>query len=216
MGTRSFPLRPAIRLARRGSLILLGALLAGCTGRGGGWLPPDGIVFSEQATLGFSFSCERSAASYNLNPPAGQMRLQLGYADHGTNPLGGPFSIHGVADEIDPVLESMICIGQEPPPDGYPLVFFGSYRPTSPPPSGLPAPCAMNNSGSTSTEAQAQAACRFEVTVQDNDGNRSPSEGDAFSIKLSTVTDPLIAQFDSSTVIYARSGLLGGGNLEVD
>ena len=30
--------------------------------------------------------------------------------------LGSSFSIHGTADTIDPVLESMICIGQNPPP----------------------------------------------------------------------------------------------------
>ena len=41
---------------------------------------------------------------------------QLAYIDHGSNPLGSPFAIHGIVDTIDPVLESAICIGQNPPP----------------------------------------------------------------------------------------------------
>ena len=43
--------------------------------------------------------------------------IELAYADQGTSVLlGAPFSIHGIVDKIDPVLESMICIGQNPPP----------------------------------------------------------------------------------------------------
>ena len=76
------------QFARRGSLLLLGAALVGCTGQGGGWLPPDGDAFGGKATMGFTFRCERSSASVNLNPPVGRLRLQLTYADHGANPLG--------------------------------------------------------------------------------------------------------------------------------
>ena len=209
MGTWSFPFNPAAWFAKLGVVLLLSATLVGCTGRGGGWLPPDGIIFSAQATLGFSFSCERSSASYNLNPPPGQLRLQLSYTDHGTSPLGGPFSIHGEADTLDPVLESMICIGQNPPPDEHELIFLGQYELTSSPPAGFPAACAAPPPDPD------QPRCRFEAIVRDNDGNRAPSQGDAFSITLSTAT---VTGFegDPGAVVYARSGVLGGGNLEID
>ncbi|CAA9561800.1 MAG: hypothetical protein AVDCRST_MAG73-3774 [uncultured Thermomicrobiales bacterium] len=209
MGTRSFPRKPAARFAKLGLWLLLSATLAGCTGRGGGWLPPDAILFSGQATLGFSFSCERSSASYNLNPPTGQLRIQLNYTDHGTSPLGGPFSIHGEADTVDPVLESMICIGEEPPPGAHELIFLGQYELTSSPPSGFPAECAGPRPDPD------RPRCRFEAVVRDNDGNRAPSGGDEFSIKLSTTTVTGF-EVDPGAVVYARSGVLGGGNLEID
>lgn len=169
MGAMGFPLQPSAGLAKAGPVILLGAALVGCTGRGGGWLPPDGTVFSGQATLGFSFSCKRSAESFNLHPPTGQLRIELTYSDQGNNPLGGPFSIHGEADTLDPVLESMICIGEEPPPGGNELIFMGPYRPTSSPPTGFPDAC-MGRIQDTE-----QPRCRFEVAVRDNNGNRAPS-----------------------------------------
>ncbi len=203
------PGRSSAWLRRIGLLMLLGATLAGCTGRGGGWLPPDGVVFSEQATFGFAFSCERSSASTNLNPPAGRLRIQLNYADHGSNPVGGPFSIHGQVDRIDPVLESAICIGKEPPPTPNELIFLGRYRLTSSPPPGFPAKCAVASSDGD------QPQCRFEVIVQDDDGSRGPSAGDVFSIALSTVT-AVSGSLDPGTVFYTRSGILGGGNIEVD
>ena len=59
------------------------------------------------------------------NPPTGQLRLQLTYRDHGSNPIGSSFSIQGTADTLDPLLESMICIGQEPPIGGNTLIFVG-------------------------------------------------------------------------------------------
>jgi hypothetical protein len=60
--------------------------------------------------------------------------------------------------------------------------------------------------------------------VQDNDQSLTPSPGDRFSIKLSTVTtscasnppDPTCSQLPVATVFYARAGHLAGGNLTVD
>ena len=182
-------------------------LLVGCTGRGGGWLPPDSkLGFSGQATFGFSFSCERSSSSSNLHPKPGRLHIQLSYTDHGSNPLGEPFSIHGEADTLDPMLESMICIGQNPPTSASPneLIFLGVYRPTS---SAVPPKLASCS--------RSVPQCRFEVIVRDNDRNRAPTSGDYFSIKLSqsnVVDDELVPD----SVVYARAGLLGGGNLQVD
>ena len=196
-----------MRSTRIGSTCLLVVLLAGCTGRGGGSLPPDGIVFNERATFGFSFSCEDQS---NSTQQSGRLRIQLEYADHGTNPLGGPFSIHGVADTLDPVLESMICIGQAPPPGVYELIFLGTYWPTANSTVAFPAECRASK-----TDAGAKP-CRFEVIVRDNDGDRKPSAADYFAIKLSNVTEPVSEFTDPRSIIYARAGLLDGGNVEVD
>jgi hypothetical protein len=208
---KGWPLRgrPSARLARLGSLLLVGAALVGCTAHGGGWLPPDGVAFAGKATLGFAFGCERSSASVNLNPPAGRLRLRLTYADHGANPLGGPFAIQGEADVLDPVLESMVCIGQEPPPGGDELIFLGRYRLASTPPSGFPGECAATAPGAD------PPGCRFEVVVRDNDASRGPSAGDEFAISLSTAT-AATGTLDPATVFYARAGVLGGGNIEVE
>jgi hypothetical protein len=92
---------------------MLMVVLAACTGHGGGQLPPKNPVFKGPASFGFSFSCEDKGG---LNPPTGQLRIQLSYTDHGSNPIGSSFGIHGIVDQLDPVLESMICSGQEPPP----------------------------------------------------------------------------------------------------
>ena len=119
-------------------------VLSACTGRGGGQLPPDGIFFKAAASFGFSFSCERSSNSTSTNPPAGRLRIQLSYTEHGTNPLGTGFSVHGTVDTLDPVLESAICVGQNPPPGGNELIFLGRYRTTTTlrrdSPSSAPAP----------------------------------------------------------------------------
>jgi hypothetical protein len=197
-------------LLRACSVLALGAVLIGCTGRGGGYLPPDGLLFGEQATLGFSFSCERSAATVSSNAPTGRLRLQLSYTDHGSNPLGSGFSVHGEADSLDPVLESAVCIGQEPPPGGNVLIVLGRYWPVSSPPAGFRPECRVSNSQPNGPY------CRFEAIITDNDQNRAPSRGDGFSIRLSTVTDPNNTVFPASSVFYARSGVLLGGNLEVD
>jgi len=199
-------LRRSVSLAVAGILI---AVLAGCTGRGGGYLPAAAPLFTGPASFGFSFSCERSSGSANPNPPAGRLRIELSYTDHGSNPLGSSFSIHGIVDVIDPVLESMICIGQNPPPGGNELIFLGRYRPTSPAPAGFPSTCPRR-------ETRPHPLCRFEVIVRDNDRSRAPSTGDFFSIKLSTVTDSRITDFPAATVLYARAGLLQGGNVTVD
>jgi hypothetical protein len=136
------------------------------------------------------------------------LQIQLAYTDHGTNLLGSAFSVHGTVDTVDPVLESMICIGQNPPPTSNELIFLGTYQPLGTPPAGFPASCADK---ATKTEP----LCRFEVIVRDNDLSRGPSKGDAFSIRLSGTT-AVSSQLEPSTVFYARAGLLEGGNLTVD
>ena len=203
----------APRLFRRSVFLaavgILALVLTACRGVGGGYLPPQSPVFNGPASFGFSFSCEDKGG---VNPPTGQLRIQLAYTDHGSNPIGSGFSIHGIVDKIDPVLESAICIGQNPPPGGSTLIFLGRYRLTSSPPAGFPQTCPAR-------ETKTSPLCRFEVIVQDNDGNLAPSKGDFFSIKLSTVTgpciDPTCSQLPPATVFYARAGYLEGGNLTV-
>jgi hypothetical protein len=198
----------------RRSLVFAGTIvsltvLTACTGVGGGQLPPS-IGFTGSASFGFDFNCEDMGG---LNPQTGQLRIQLAYTDHGSNPLGSSFSIHGIADELDPILESQVCSGQEPPPAsafGNQLIFLGRYRLTSPPPAGFP------SSTCPARETTATPLCRFEVIVRDNDQSFAPSPGDYFSIKLSTVTESRVTDFDPTTVVYARAGLLASGNLTVD
>jgi hypothetical protein len=203
--------RRSIVLAAVGVLALV---LTGCRGVGGGYLPPQSPVFNGPASFGFTFSCEDKGG---INPPTGQLRIQLAYTDHGSNPIGSGFSIHGVVDQIDPVVESAICIGQNPPPEPVnQLIFLGRYRLTSSPPAGLPQTCPTR-------ETKTSPLCRFEVEVHDNDGNLRPSKGDFFSIQLSSVPvfcgavppDPRCSVLDPGTVFYARAGLLEGGNLTV-
>jgi hypothetical protein len=195
-------------LRRSLSVAVVGVLavaLTACTGRGGGQLPPDGVVFKGPASFGFAFSCEDKGG---LNPPTGQLRIQLAYTDHGSNPIGSSFSIHGIVDRIDPVLESAICIGQNPPPGGNELIFLGRYRLVSSAPAGFPSTCPAR-------ETKTKPLCRFEVIVRDNDMDRAPSRGDFFSIKLSSAT-VLTSELDPATVFYARAGVLSSGNLTVD
>jgi hypothetical protein len=209
-------MRRSVFLAAIGVLV---AVLTACTGRGGGYLPPGasvgtdvlsqalfpGTVFTGQAPFGFTFSCEDKGG---INPPTGQLRIELAYSDKGTSLLlGSPFSIHGIVDRIDPVLESAICIGQEPPPGVNELIFLGRYRPTSSPPAGFPTTCPTRETPTT-------PLCRFEVIVRDNDGNLAPSKGDLFSIKLSSAT-AVTSELDPAYVFYARAGFLQGGNITV-
>ena len=85
---------------------VLVAVLTACTATGGGQLPPT-AGFTGPASFGVAFSCERSSRSTSLNPPTGQLRTQLSYTEHGTYlPAGSPFTIHGIVDKIDPILES--------------------------------------------------------------------------------------------------------------
>ena len=183
---------------------ILAVALTACTGRGGGQLPP-GVGFTGPASFGFSFSCQDHGG---VNPPTGQLRIQLSYTDHGSNPIGSQFSIHGIADTVDPVMESMICIGQNPPPGGNELIFLGRYRLTSSAPARFPSSCRARQTGST-------PSCRFEVIVRDNDMNRAPSKGDFFHITLSSGT-AVASQLDPATVFYTRAGLLSSGNLTVE
>jgi hypothetical protein len=200
----------ASRLFRRPILLaaagILALVLTACTGVGGGYLPPDNVLFTGPASLGFTFSCEDKGG---INPPTGQLAIELAYTDHGSNPLGSWFSIHGIVDTIDPVLESAICIGQDPPPGGNELIFLGRYQLTSSPaPAGFPSACPTR-------ETKKTPLCRFEVIVRDNDGNFAPSTGDYFQITLSSGT-VLDDELDPGTVFYTRAGLLSGGNLTVD
>jgi hypothetical protein len=195
---------------RRRSLLLaaagiLAVVLTACTGRGGGELPPS-VGFTGPASFGFSFSCEN-----------GKLGIQLSYTDQGSNPIGSSFSIHGTVDQVDPVLESAVCIDHNPPPPPEnQLIFLGRYRLTSSPPAGFPSTCPTQ-------ETSTSPLCRFEVIVQDNDRNLAPSMGDFFSIKLSTVTascadpipDPTCSLLPPVTVFYARAGTLSSGNITV-
>lgn len=212
----------ARRLFRRPILLaavgVLAVVLTACTGRGGGYLPPGpsvddpaftnpfpGVAFTGQASFGFDFSCEDNGGP---NPPTGRLGIELAYTDHGTSVLlGAPFSIHGIVDQIDPVLESAICIGQNPPPDGSTLIFLGRYHLLSSPPPGFPTTCPTR-------ETRTTPLCRFEVIVRDNDLNHAPSTGDFFSIVLSSTT-VVDDELDPATVFYARAGLLAAGNLTV-
>jgi hypothetical protein len=198
----------APRLFRRSIVLaaagILAVTLTACTGSGGGQLPPQGPVFTAPASFGFTFSCEDKGG---LNPPTGQLRIHLSYTDHGSNPIGSSFSIQGTADKLDPVLESEICSGQLPPPGGNELIFLGRYRPTTPPPPGFPQSCPRR-------ETSTSPLCRFEVRVQDNDGNRAASTGDFFSIMLSSATT-ITSELDPATVFYARAGYLERGHLTV-
>ena len=146
------------------------------------------------------------------------MRVQLNYRDHGDNPLGSPFGIHGIVEDFEsvpeygPVLESMICIGDNPPPEPGPpneLTFTGRYRLVSPAPEGFPAECAGRETDTT-------PMCRFEVTVQDNDRNGGTGAGDYFQIRLSTETAPLVELDPPAPVFYTRGGVLEKGNITVD
>ena len=201
--------RRSISLAAAGIFALV---LSACAGRGGGQLPPESPVFNGPASFGFSFSCQDPGG---LNPPTGRLHIELSYVDHGGNPVGASFSIHGTVDTLDPVLESALCIGQNPPPGGNELILLGRYRLTSTRPAGFPVACATRDTETT-------PACRFEVVVRDNDENGVPSPSDYFSINLTTVTtacssvppDPTCS--DLPTGFYARAGLLSSGNLTVD
>jgi hypothetical protein len=190
---------PLVR--RLGSLAVVGILvvvLAACTGRGGGYLPPQAPVFTGPASFGFTFRCEN-----------GDLHIELSYTDKGSNPLGSSFGVHGTADTIDPVLESQICIGENPPPPPEnQLIFLGRYRLTSGSPGLFPTSCPTQ-------ETPTSPLCRFEVIVQDNDQDLAPSPGDFFSIKLSRAT-ALSSELDPLAVFYARAGHLAGGNLTVD
>jgi hypothetical protein len=182
---------------------ILAVVLTACTGKGGGYLAPS-TGFTGQAPFGFSFSCEDKGG---LNPPTGKLSIQIAYADKGTSLIGSSFGIHGIVDTINPVLESEICLGQEPPPGGNELIFLGRYRLTSGSPAGFPSTCPTR-------ETKTTPLCRFEVVVRDNDTNRAPSKGDYFQITLSSGT-VLDDELDPATVFYTRAGLLQGGNLTV-
>jgi hypothetical protein len=207
----------APRLFRRPIVLaaagILAVMLTACSGSGGGSLPPGptasdtfpDTVFTGKATFAFNFSCEDKGG---INPPTGQLRLQLTYTDHGTSQLlGSPFSIQGTADTIDPVVESAICSGQNPPPGGSELIFLGRYRLTTSPPPGFPETCPKR-------ETSTSPLCRFEVIVRDTDGDLAGSRGDFFSIKLSSAT-AVTSELDPLTVFYARAGYLERGNLTV-
>jgi hypothetical protein len=204
-------LRRSLSVAAAG---ILGVALTACSGQGGGQLAPDGGEFAGPATFGFNFSCERSSRSTSsLHPKSGRMRVQLTYRDHGTNPLGSSFGIHGIVEEIeDPVLESMICIGDNPPPEPGPeneLTFTGRYWLAGPAPEDFPAECPVR-------ETDTAPLCRFEVTVRDNDVDGRAGIGDYFRIRLTTETVPLVELDPPAPEFYIRDGVLSSGNITVD
>jgi hypothetical protein len=206
------------RLLRRslpvGAAGILMAALAACSGVGGGYLPPDATAgFSGQGSFGFTFSCQDRGGS---NRQPGKLSIQLEYLEHGSSLMGGPFSVHGIVDQIDPVVESGLCIGKNPPPGGNELTFLGRYQPTSGALPGQLSTC-------PSRETKSTPLCRFEVTVRDNDGNLAPSKGDFFSIQLSGDTrvcngpnlDSAACSVLLGPVVYVRAGVLAGGNITV-
>ena len=203
MKTSSRPLlRRSLLLAAIGVLV---AVLTACTGRGGGYLPPQSPVFKGPASFGFSFSCEDKGG---VNPPTGQLRIELAYTEHGSYlPAGSPFSIHGIVDTIDPVLESAICIGQNPPPGGNELIFLGRYRPMTSAPAGLGA-CPKR-------ETRTSPLCRFEVIVRDNDGNSRRRRATSSRSSCPTLRR---SRLSSTPRRFSTPGpaTLAGGNLTVD
>jgi len=196
---------PTNRLRRfgiTGLLMVLILVLTSCTGRGGGVLPPT-LGFTGEATIGFSFTCE-----------SGRLHLSLEYQDHATNPFGGPFSIHGVADKISPALESYFCIGDASNgalPTGE-ILFQGTYTVQS----GRPGMLDLAGCAATFAVAAGDVltGCRFTADVRDT-GDRGPSKGDYLSIKLFGGPDTGDA---THTVlpIYSRDGYLASGNFQVD
>jgi predicted small lipoprotein YifL len=208
------------RLVRRSIFLAAACMLAlaltACTGKGGGYLPPGasvgtGVVFNGQASFGFTFSCEK-----------GDLKIQLSYNEKGSSlqTVSSPFGIHGIVDEVSPLDESQACIGEEPTPLPGKLTFLGRYYLTSSAPSGYPSTCPKKETSTT-------PLCRFEVIVNDKDRSLTPSPGDFFSIKLSKVTAVVtdcppeveppcyITEFPEASVVYARAGLLAGGNITV-
>jgi hypothetical protein len=189
---------------------ILLAVLTACTGKGGGYLPPS-LGFTRQAAFGFTFSCEK-----------GDLGIELSYNEKGSSLqiVSSPFGIHGIVDEVSPLEESEACIGEEPPPLPGQLTFLGRYYLTSSAPSGYPSTCPKKETSTT-------PLCRFEVIVDDKDQSMSPTPGDFFSITLSTATsiytdcpdgvEPpcYITEFPTASVVYARAGFLGGGNITV-
>ena len=183
---------------------MLALVLTACRGLGGGQLPPQSPAFTGAASLGFTFSCEDKGG---VNPQTGQLRIELAYTDQGSNPIGSSFGIHGIVDTIDPVVESAICIGRNPPPGGNELIFLGRYRLVSSAPAGFPSTC-------PSRETKTTPLCRFEVIVRDNDMDHAPSPGDYFQITLSSAV-AVTSELDPATVFYTRAGLLTAGNITV-
>ena len=184
---------------------ILAVVLTACTGKGGGYLPPQQPMFSGQASFGFTFSCQN-----------GDLKTELSYNDKGSNainPISSSFGIHGIVDRVDPVLQSAVCIDENPPPPPEnQLIFLGRYYLTSSAPAGFPSTCPTR-------ETSTSPLCRFQVIVQDNDGSMSPSQGDFFSIKLSTATgtctDFSCSQLPPTSLVYTRAGYLAGGNITV-
>jgi hypothetical protein len=193
--------RQSLLVAAAGIVMVV---LTACTASGGGQLAPQSPDFAGPASFGLTVSCEDKGG---INPSTGRLNIQLAYADHGRNPIGSAFGIHGIRDNMDPVLESAICGGQNPPPSGSELIFLGRYYLTSSAPSGFPSTCPKRETATT-------PLCRFEVIVRDNDGDRAPSKGDYVSIALSSST-ALSSELDPATVFYKRTGVLRVGNITV-
>ena len=116
------------------------------------------------------------------------------------------FSIHGTVDTLDPVLESAICIGQNPPPGGNDSDLPGSL-PDARPRRPRRVPAAVHHR---------TARCRFEVIVRDNDKNRR-SVGRRLLLHHPVERHRRCPPSSiPPTVFYTRAGLLSSGNLTVD
>ena len=192
-------LRRSVFLAAIGVLV---AVLTACTGRGGGYLPPERAFRCSTARRR---SASPSAASAS---PAARTRIRRPVSSASSSPTTNTATTSrsarrsgstGSSTSIDPVLESAICIGQNPPPGGNELIFLGRYRPTSAPPAGFPATCPTR-------ETKTTPLCRFEVIVRDNDGEPRPVAG-------RLLLDQAVERHGSrrlnsipATVFYSRAG----------
>ena len=72
-------------------VVMVGMILAGCTGKGGGTLAPKTPPgFNGRAHIAFNLRCEYS-----------KLHVSLDYNETGTYPvLGVPFQVHGEADAV--------------------------------------------------------------------------------------------------------------------
>jgi hypothetical protein len=153
------------------------------------------------------------------SPTTGKLSIQLAYAERGTysyigsTVIGSSFSIHGIVDQLDPVVESAVCIGQNPPPVPGTLTFLGRYRLTSSAPAGFPSTCPTR-------ETKTTPLCRFEVRVQDNDQVARPmwhaggTAGEASGSDLPTAAIARVqgeAPSPTTTCLVGKPGGLAAG-----
>ena len=196
-------LRRSVFLAGIGVLV---AVLTACTGRGADTCRLTSVAFTGPASFGFTLQLRgqgrREPADRSAAHPALLQRTRQ------QPRIGSPFGIHGIVDMIDPVLESMICIGQNPPPGGKELIFLGRYRPTTSAPAGFPKSCPTRRRRPTAVPfrghraGQRQEPARRRRATSSRSRCRAPRQSPS--------------DLDPATVFYTRAGLLEGGNLTVN